>query len=96
MALFTILVTIPNGAITNFASIIIKGLGYTTGNALLLQAPANFIAALSIFLTLYLGDKIQRRMFACILAYVGAIVGLLVLWLLPRSNVLGRLFGTYL
>lgn len=88
--------TIPNGAITNFASIIIKGLGYTTANALLLQAPANAIAALSIFLTLYLGDKLKKRIFTCILAYIAASVGLLVLWLLPLSNTLGRLFGTYL
>lgn len=51
---------------------------------------------MSIFLTLYLGDKLQKRIFACILAYIAAIAGLLVLWLLPLSNSLGRLFGTYL
>lgn len=84
------------GAITNFASILIRGLGYSTTDALLLQAPANVIAAISIFTTLWLGDKIKRRMFTTIIAYVVATVGLLVLWLLPRSNLVGRLMGLYL
>lgn len=96
LALFTILVTVPNGAITNFASILIAGLGYDTQNALLLQAPANVIAGISIFTTLWLGDKMRRRIFAGMLCYLVATIGLLILWLLPRSNVVGRLLGTYL
>lgn len=92
-ALFTALVTIPNGAITNFSSLLIRGLGFSTERALLLQAPANTIAAISIFSTLFLGDLTKKRILACINTYVVALIGAIIVWALPRSNSVGRLMG---
>jgi ACS family allantoate permease-like MFS transporter len=95
-ALFTALVTIPNGAITNFSSILIRGLGFSSEKALLLQAPANAIAAISIFCTLYVGDVTSKRILACINTYAVALIGAIIVWVLPRSNPIGRLLGVLL
>ena len=95
-ALFAAVITIPNGGVTNFFSILIKGLGFNTLDSLLLGMPGNAIVGLFVVGTLYLGDRFKKRIPSTIPALLCSIAGTSLLWGLPDKYRVGRLIGYYL
>lgn len=92
---------IPNGGISNFGTIIIKGFGFSTLVTTLMQIPYGFIIAISILVCVFLNDYASRKgaQTRCIF---------ILLWLLPNicgsfglaflaaNNKAGRLICYYL
>lgn len=92
----------PNGGISNFGTIIIKGFGYSTLVTTLLQMPYGFLIALSILSCVYLNDyyaaKLKRntRCWFIILYLIPNIAGTFGLRYVPQEHHVGRLWCYYL
>ncbi|KAH8819381.1 major facilitator superfamily domain-containing protein [Xylogone sp. PMI_703] len=85
---FVVLITgIPSSIFASFSGLVIKDLGFTNFNALLLQIPLGFVALVSVFGSGYITrrwkDMRYIMMFICALP---ALAGGLICWLGPRSN----------
>ncbi|KAF4534204.1 MFS transporter [Lasiodiplodia theobromae] len=92
----------PNGGISNFGTIIIKGFGYSTLVTTLLQMPYGALIALSILSCVYLNDyyaaKLKRntRCWFIILYLLPNIAGTFGLRYVPQEHHVGRLWCYYL
>lgn len=93
---FTVFALIVNGPTSSFIPIIIKGFGYGTFESLLLNLPAGVIVFLQILGISWLA--LRRPMWRCWISiacqFVSTLAALL-LWLLPRSDRGGLLFGVF-
>ncbi|GAA5885238.1 hypothetical protein JCM16303_005969 [Sporobolomyces ruberrimus] len=67
---------IPNGALSAFNSILIKGFGYSSQNALLLNLPEGCFLAITIALCCWWADKTGRRTIPMLGALIPTIFGL--------------------
>ncbi|KAL0257033.1 hypothetical protein SLS55_007843 [Diplodia seriata] len=102
--LFTIglIANTPNGGISNFGTIIIKGFGYSTLVTTLLQMPYGFLIALSILSCVYLNDycavklKKNTRCWFIIAYLIPNIAGTFGLRFVPQEHHVGRLWCYYL
>ncbi|KAF7352856.1 MFS general substrate transporter [Mycena venus] len=97
IVLTTLLCSIPNGGLSNFSNLIIKGFGYTSKQTLILGTPGGAVAAghdtVMRLLTFLKGE----RMLPIIIALVPTIVGTAILVGLNNSGNKGvLLFGVYL
>ena len=81
---------------TNFFSILIRGLGFSTLDSLLLGMPGNAIVGLFVVGTLYIGDRFKKRIPSAIPALLFSIAGTSLMWGLPDQYRIGRLIGYYL
>jgi hypothetical protein len=103
MFLFHIWISIPNGGMTNFAPLIIKGLGYSSQRSTLLTMPTGIIQTASSYLCnggVFLCAK-YFPLKQCRIAWVifGIIIGLIssvFLYTLPLDNYNGRLAALYM
>ncbi len=94
---FNISINISNGALINFGPIIIKGLGYTSQTSALLSMPNGVISSISgVVFCLIAGKWKNRRCFTVMIACVPPLVGTAIVYALPRSNMVGQMFGLYL
>lgn len=95
--LFNIAINIPNGGLTTFGGLIIKGLGYSGVHASLLTMPTGVMSTLSslVFSSIAARWK-NRRCLVVILAALVPIVGTAVVFALPRDNLGGQMVGLYL
>jgi ACS family allantoate permease-like MFS transporter len=93
--IISISTAIPNGGITAFFSIIIKGMGFTTSQTLLLGM-LNATLTFWILLFPWLGDKIRRRCLISLVPSTVSICGAFMLWFIPEHNKIARLVGYYL
>ncbi|KAK9420002.1 hypothetical protein SUNI508_06761 [Seiridium unicorne] len=98
MFAFNVFCSIPNGALTNFQSLIIKGLGYSSRRALLLSMPEGAVATISAYLcnggVWYLTRRWPKLQCRVPIIIAGELVGMIAsifLYTLPQSNVGGRL-----
>ncbi|RFU27781.1 hypothetical protein B7463_g8564, partial [Scytalidium lignicola] len=85
---FIVLITgIPSSIFASFSSLVIKGLGFTNFNSLLLQMPLGFVALVSVYGSGYITRKWENMrfimMFVCALP---ALAGGLICWKGPRDN----------
>ncbi|OJJ72448.1 hypothetical protein ASPBRDRAFT_195155 [Aspergillus brasiliensis CBS 101740] len=88
---------IPNGGISNFGTIIIKGFGFSTLVTTLMQIPYGAIIALSILLCVYLNDRFENRRCVFILIFLlPNIAGAFGLRFVPQHVKVGRLICYYL
>lgn len=92
---------IPNGGISNFGTIIIKGFGFSTLVTTLMQVPYGVFIAISILTCVFLNDHISRnglmsRCYFIILFLLPNISGAFGLAFLPTDNKAGRLICYYL
>ncbi|KAG6813482.1 hypothetical protein H0H92_010507 [Tricholoma furcatifolium] len=95
--LTTMLSSIPNGGLSNFSNLIIKGFGYTSKQTLILSTPSGVVAAITVLLCGYYSGKKNERMIPIIFALVPTIVGAAMLIGLNGSGKKGALlFATYL
>ncbi|KAI9729381.1 MAG: hypothetical protein M1834_006905 [Cirrosporium novae-zelandiae] len=102
MFFFNVWVNVPNGGLTNFSPLIIKGLGYTSQRSTLLTMPCGIMQTVSsylcngsVFLAAKYLPKLQLR--GCIIIF-GELVGMIAstfLYTLPLNNLHGRLGAMY-
>lgn len=103
MFFFHIMISIPNGGLTNFAPLVIKGLGYTPQRSTLLMMPTGIMQTISSYLCnggVFLCAKYYPQK-QCRTAWVlgGIIVGLIsavFLYTLPLNALQSRLAALYM
>ncbi|KAN0099339.1 allantoate permease [Hyaloscypha variabilis] len=94
---FNIAINIPNGGLTTFGGLIIKGLGFSGVNASLLSMPTGVMSTLAAFVFSLVAAKWEnRRCLVTIIACIVPIVGAAVVYALPRTNLGGQMVGLYL
>jgi hypothetical protein len=90
------LLMIANGPVSTFIPIIISSFGFKPLHSLLLVMPAGAIVGTIELLVPMLAYKfINIRTWLAVVCQLGTIMGSLLLWLLPREQKGGLLFGTY-
>ncbi|GAB1215707.1 hypothetical protein ATERTT37_004901 [Aspergillus terreus] len=88
---------IPNGGISNFGTIIIKGFGFSTLVTTLMQVPYGVLIAISILICVYLNDRFENRRCVFILIFLlPNIAGAFGLRFVPLDQKVGRLICYYL
>lgn len=92
---------IPNGGISNFGTLIIKGFGFSTLVTTLMQIPYGCIIALSILTCVFLNDRLSRhgaqtRCWFILIFLCPNIAGSFGLRFLSADNQAGRLVSYYL
>ncbi|TDL29351.1 MFS general substrate transporter [Rickenella mellea] len=97
VVLTTLMTSIPNGGLSNFSNIIIKGFGYTSKQTLILSTPGGLVAAGTVLLCAWYSDRKNERMLPIIFALIPTIVGSAMLIGLNHSGKKGALlFAVYL
>lgn len=87
---------IPNGPMSSFIPIIIKGMGYSDLQSLLLKMPSGAFGAVFIIILGYSASKFKNiRTYLFVLAMMVAVMSSLLLWLLPVEKRGGMLFAIY-
>jgi MFS family permease len=97
IVLTTLLTSIPNGGLSNFSNLIIKGFGYSSKQTLILSTPGGAVAAIMTLACGWYSDKKGERMLPIIFALVPTIVGTAMLIGLNNTGQKGALlFAIYL
>ncbi|RDW59225.1 MFS general substrate transporter-4 [Coleophoma crateriformis] len=87
---------IPSGGVASFGNIVIKGFGFSALNTTLLQMPLGVIQAISILISGALTSRFKNiRCHVMSLSQVPALIGAILLVVLPESNKNGRLGAYY-
>ncbi|RAL59005.1 hypothetical protein DID88_009034 [Monilinia fructigena] len=89
---------VPNGGISNFGTLIIKGFGYSTLVTTLMQIPYGAIIAISILACVFLNDRLppNNRSLMIVLFMLPNIAGAFGLQFLPPNHQVPRLIMYYL
>ncbi|KAL9585322.1 MAG: hypothetical protein Q9203_004292 [Teloschistes exilis] len=88
---------IPNGGISNFGTIIIKGFGFSTLVTTLMQVPYGIFISISILVCVFLNDRFKnRRCLFIIIFLIPNICGAFSLRFTPVDQKVGRLISYYL
>lgn len=88
---------IPNGGISNFGTIIIKGFGFSTLNTTLMQVPYGILISISVLVCVFLNDRFKnRRCLFIIIFLIPNICGSFSLRFTPVEHQIGRLISYYL
>jgi ACS family allantoate permease-like MFS transporter len=80
----------------SFFSILIQSFGYSATQSLLYNAPSGAIVFLFVISCLYFGDRYHHRIAFAMFAISVSAVAVLLVWLLPVGNKIGRLVASYL
>jgi len=103
MFLFHVMISIPNGGLTNFAPLVIQGLGYSAQRSTLLMMPTGIIQTISSYLCnggVFLTTKyLPKRQCRTAWVLFGIIVGLIssvFLYTLPLEDYHSRLGALYM
>ncbi|OAA35722.1 Major facilitator superfamily domain, general substrate transporter [Beauveria brongniartii RCEF 3172] len=103
MFLFQIVISIPNGGLTNFTPLVIKGLGFTSQRSTLLTMPTGIIQTISsymcnggVFLCAKHFPQYQCRTAFVILGIVVGLVSSVFLYTLPLDAFHSRLAALYM
>ncbi|CAI7636454.1 unnamed protein product [Penicillium glandicola] len=89
--------TIPNGAVSAFAPLIVNGFGFTKFESTLLGMPSGASQVLALWISGYLATRFKGiRHFLMIGGLLVALLGGVLIFALPDSNRVGRLIGYYL
>ncbi|MCJ1462100.1 hypothetical protein MMC07_000700 [Pseudocyphellaria aurata] len=95
--LIGVVANIPNGGISNFGTIIIKGFGFSTLVTTLMQVPYGIIIAISILACVFLNDRsTNKRCLFIVLFLLPNIAGAFGLKFLAADRKIGRLISYYL
>jgi hypothetical protein len=90
------LTMIANGPISSFIPIIINGFGFSTLNSLLLMMPLGAVTGTIEWLAPFICSKRPGiRTYVMFICQCGTTMSSLLLWLLPRDQIGGLLFGIY-
>ncbi|TVY83359.1 putative transporter [Lachnellula suecica] len=97
LMLFICIASIPNGGTTSFSTLIIKGFGYDPGQTILMGLPASAFQLFSVVATALIIPRFRNsRLITMIVIYFVAIVGVLMILLVPVKKKLVRLAGFWL
>ncbi|TXT10842.1 hypothetical protein VHUM_02347 [Vanrija humicola] len=94
-SLVAILACIPNGVTTNFFTIILSTLNFSTADTLLLGMINSWLG-INYILYPWLGDKFKNRNLMTLFPCAQSITGFALVWALPKHMQAGRLAGFYL
>jgi MFS family permease len=87
-------VNLPNGGLTAFGSLVIKGFGYTGLQALLLQIPGGATQLVAVLIATYLPSRFKNiRLVTMFCLNLISLVGMVLVYALPATNKGGRLGG---
>ncbi|KAL4903875.1 hypothetical protein BDW74DRAFT_179460 [Aspergillus multicolor] len=90
--LFAVTSNSPNGGLTSFQGLIIKGMGFSTLQTTLIQMPSGGVQLIICPLACFFATRYPNaRLLTMLLCIIPFLVGVLGLWLLPSSNPYGRL-----
>ncbi|KAJ5935055.1 hypothetical protein N7466_004602 [Penicillium verhagenii] len=89
---------IPNGGISNFGTLIIKGFGFSTLQTTLMQIPYGAFISSMILIAVFVNDRLppNNRCIVAILFLLPNLAGSFGLHYVPDSNQVGRLICYYL
>ncbi|KAK8115710.1 hypothetical protein PG984_012212 [Apiospora sp. TS-2023a] len=103
MCLFHLTISIPNGGLTNFAPLVIKGLGYTSQRSTLLMMPtgvvqtvASYLCNGGVFLCLKYLPRYQTRVAWVLLGILVGLISTVFLHTLAVDDYNGRLVALYM
>ncbi|KAL4806229.1 major facilitator superfamily domain-containing protein [Aspergillus unguis] len=92
LVLFAVASNAPNGGLTSFQGLIIKGMGFSTLQTTLIQMPSGgvqmVVCPLACYIATHFPNTRIATMILCILPFLAGTIGL---QLLPQSNPYGRL-----
>ncbi|KAI7095408.1 allantoate permease [Hortaea werneckii] len=90
--IFAVASNCPNGGLTNFQSLIIKGMGFSTLQTTLIQMPSGGVQAVVCVIACYFATRYPNVrlavMLICLAPFLGGTIGM---WLVPQSVPYGRL-----
>ncbi|KAJ4365067.1 Allantoate permease [Neocucurbitaria cava] len=84
---------IPNSIATSFGNILVKGMGYTSKESLLLVTPLGAYEIVALVGGTWIAMKTEQRLYACIAVHIPAIIGAI---LMATTNKVPALVGYYL
>lgn len=92
MFLFAVASNAPNGGLTTFQGLIIRGLGFSVLRTTLITMPSGAVQFVVCVTACFIASNYENARFTVMLAcLVPALAGVLGTWLLPDSNHYGRL-----
>ena len=83
---------IPNSIATSFGNILVKGMGYTSKESLLLVTPLGAYEIVVLVGLTFVAMKTEQRLYACIAGHIPAIIGAI---LMATTNKVPALIGYY-
>ncbi|KUJ15079.1 MFS general substrate transporter [Mollisia scopiformis] len=94
---FSIAINISNAALITFGPLIIKGLGYNSQTSALLSMPTGVMSTLSALFFSFIAGKWRNRRSLCVMmACAPPLIGTILAYVLPRTNLGGQMVGLYL
>lgn len=93
--LISLVNNIPNGGFTNFQAILVQGLGFSTGQTLLMGM-ASASLGFWIIAVMFFGDKLKHRIAMAYLPLSVSCAGCAMIWGLPKEQKVARVVGFYL
>ncbi|KAJ5979558.1 hypothetical protein N7481_006856 [Penicillium waksmanii] len=95
--IFSFVICVPNGGTTSFNTLIINGFGYDKFQTILMGLPASVFQLTTVLLSALLSSNVRKsRLINLVLLHLMAMVGILMVKLLPTSEKLSRLAGFWL
>lgn len=92
MFVFAVASNAPNGGLTTFQGLIIRGLGFSTLRTTLIQMPSGGVQFVVCVSACFVASSYDNARFSVMLAcLVPALAGVVGMWLLPQTNPYGRL-----
>ncbi|TXT15863.1 hypothetical protein VHUM_00366 [Vanrija humicola] len=91
-----VVLNIPNGGLITFNSIIVKTLGFTLQQTTLLGIPTGVFSWISSLLFGYIAVKTKQRCYSAMGSCLIPLMGTILLYRIPRSNIGGSLASLYL
>ncbi|WOO77448.1 putative transporter [Vanrija pseudolonga] len=91
-----VVLNIPNGGLITFNRIIVKTLGFTLQQTTLLGIPTGVFSWISSLLFGYIAVKTRQRCYSAMASCLIPLMGTILLYKIPRSNIGGSLASLYL
>lgn len=92
MFIFAVASNAPNGGLTTFQGLIIRGLGFSTLQTTLIQMPSGGVQFVVCVSACFVASSYENARFAVMLVcLIPALAGVVGMWLLPQTNPYGRL-----
>ncbi|GAN06036.1 allantoate permease protein [Mucor ambiguus] len=85
--------SLQNGGLTTFSTLLVKGLGFSSFNSIILQIPNGAAAAIFAMVSVLIAHRLQRNTFTAIATAIISLLGCILLAVIPGTP---KLIGLYL
>lgn len=93
----TLCIFVANGPLSTFVPILIRQLGFSGLNSLLLVMPAGFIVGTATIIGAWLAGRLKNgKLYIVSLSIVPTLLSACLLWQLPQSATGAKLFGVFI